>query len=134
MKDLEYKVGDILGIPTVECKFIVCKEDNLLKFYSAPYNNEFHLHKDIAAYNKIAKKNVLGGGKFKIENEVLKLYDYSSDFGAIPQKAAEGIVNALKNYLSGSPYDFKKVKNTIMPFYLNESNKKEWKKLGFEVK
>jgi len=135
MSGLEIKVGNLLGIPTNEAKFIVCKTDikNLLVFYSAPLCDEFQLHRDIARYNNIPHRNVLGGGKMKFEQHVLKFYDYSYDFGAIPREIVERLGEVVKEYISVN-YSTNKIKINTQQFYCSKRNAKYWKNWGFKLK
>jgi hypothetical protein len=136
-KGLEYKVGNIAGTLTRESKYIVCENGNSLVWYSANLkkgSNEEPYHKQIAESNGIAKKYVLGGGRFQIKNGILKVGDYSGDFGPVPKQVIDNFAFVLKDYLAKSKYCFKKSK--IETFLVNDNfyaeQRKKWKKLGFE--
>jgi len=132
-KGLEYRIGNLLGVPTKESKFIICKKDNFLEFYSANLKEkggEEPYHMEIAEYNRIGKKNVLGGGRYHLVNKTLKIYSHSADFGAIPLEALEKLSIVLTNYIDCDKYKVNKKKIEKSYFPVN----KKWKNLGFNVK
>ncbi|MEM2956488.1 MAG: hypothetical protein QW041_02870 [Candidatus Pacearchaeota archaeon] len=131
-KNLEYKIGFVEGFPDNESKYIIAKEGKFLVWYSANLRirgGEKPYHRTIAEDNGISERRVLGGGKFVIENGILKIYDYSSSFGGVPKIVADVFANMLKEYLKDK-YTISNLKIEPLQVYVNEKTRKEWKKLG----
>jgi len=137
MEKIKYKIGNIGGDPIKESKFIVTKDENKFIMYSANLiDKDRPLHSTIAEENQIDRKSVLGGGKFKLEDDLI-FYGWSSGFGPVPNKVAYNLGKTLvdhlgQEYFSRRGIKFNKIKTKMDPCSLSKKHEEKWRELGFD--
>lgn len=125
------KIQSDLGLYLRNCKFIVYKEDDhTLTMYAVPLLLPFK-HRDIALHFGLDDSGVLGGGNFEIKGDVLRFYDFSGDYGSVPDDAASKFGRDIGWELINERIFYNEVKAEMSPVFRN--NKHKWEQLGFDV-
>ncbi|HVY01645.1 MAG TPA: hypothetical protein VHA12_02685 [Candidatus Nanoarchaeia archaeon] len=111
-------------------KFIVAQGRDYLDVYGGPA--AFHNH--LSMLNGVKEEDVLGGGRYTLAYESLKLFDTSTGFGSIHEDIREQVAIGLVDHLSEKGFVITSTDVAELKIVkAGDKNASRWQSMGFSI-